>query len=124
MAGNNTFLAEMSSAAAAMGDLTATYAATSTLAVPGLAIGFAAATAFAQDTSPGVPQTSATTVGLAVGGYITSAHTQHLSIDFPYGPEPVSLDVSMTFTSTHGGGGLLIGYALSELDSPSLHGLF
>jgi hypothetical protein len=123
VARNNMFLAEMSGAAAAMGDLTSTFAETSTLAVPGLAIGFAAAGALAQDTAPGVPQASATTIGLVAGGYITSSHTNDLSIDFPYGPSPVSLDVSMTFASTHGGGDVLSAYA-PEIASLSLHGLF
>ncbi len=49
---SNTFLIDMTAAANALGDRTATYAATSTMAAPGLAIGFAAATAVAQDAMP------------------------------------------------------------------------
>ena len=123
MAGNNTFLVEMTGAAAAMGDVSSTYAASQTLAVPGLAVGFAAASAFAQDVSPGAPSSSAATSGLALGGHITSGYNSHLSIDFPYGSAPVSFDMSMTIVSTHGGGDTLSGYSLSGLMPPSLHGL-
>ena len=114
----NTFFAGMNSTAQAMGDLTATNAVTKTAVLPGAAIGFAAAVAVAQDTSPGVPHTSATTEGLVSGGYITSSHSGHLSVDFPYGPTPVSVDVSITTMSTHGGSDFLSGLA-----SPSIHGL-
>jgi len=119
---SNTFLIDMTAAANALGDRTATYAATSTMAAPGLAIGFAAATAVAQDA---MPRTSADTSGLVTAGHITSGHTVELSIDFPYGAAPVSVDVSITSISSHGGGGdVLSGYALPELDGTSLHGLF
>jgi hypothetical protein len=119
----NTFMAGMTGTAEALGDLTATSAVTQTLAVPGLAIGVAAAVAVAQNTTPAAPYASATTDGFASDGYITSSHTGHMSIDFPFGPTPVSADVSMTFTSTHGGGNLLSDYSLSWLASPSVHGL-
>jgi hypothetical protein len=46
-----------------------------------------------------------------------------MSIDFPFGPTLVSVDVSMTFIATHGGGKFLPDYALSGLASPSVHGL-
>ena len=72
------------------------------------------AVAVAQDTSPGMPHTSATTGGLVSGGSITSSHTDHVSIDFPFGPTPVSVDVSMTFIATHGGGKFLPDYSLCE----------
>ena len=117
----NTFLIDMSARAAAMGDLTATDTMASTAAVPGLAIGFAAATAFAQDTTP---LTAAETAGLVSGGYITSGHTQQLSIDFPYGPTPVSVDISITVISAHGSGEIFAGYSLPDLNGSSLHGLF
>lgn len=118
---SNTVLIEISAAARAMSDVTATYAATSTLAAPSLAIGFAAATSFAQGD---VPRTSAETTSLVTGGIVVSGHTQELSIDFPYGPAPVSADVSMTVISSHGAGDILGGYALPDLSSLSLHGLF
>ena len=51
-------------------------------------IGYAVAIAVAQDTSPGTPHTSVTTDGLVSGGYITSSHTGHVSVDFPYGRTP------------------------------------
>jgi hypothetical protein len=38
-------------------------------------------------------------------------------------PTPVSVDVSMTFIATHGGGKFLPDYSLSGLASPSVHGL-
>jgi hypothetical protein len=117
----NTFLIDMNAKAAAMGDLTATYTAASSAAVPGLAIGFAAATAFAQGATP---HTSVETAGLVSGGYITSGHAQELSIDFPYGPTPVSVDISITVVSAHGGGDIFAGYSLPDLNGPSLHGLF
>jgi hypothetical protein len=118
---SNTVLIDMSAAAAAMGDVTATYTAASTLAAPGLAVGFAAAVSFAQGTGQG---TSAETTSLVPGGVIMSGHTVHLSIDFPYGPTPTSADVSITVVSSHGTGDTLGGYALPEYSGPSLHGLF
>ena len=118
---SNTFLIDMNAAADALGDHTATYAATATMAVPGLAIGFAAATAVAQDPAP---RTSADTNGLVSAGYIISGHSQELSIDFPYGPTPVSVDISITTLSSHGGGNVLSGYALPDLGGTLLHGLF
>jgi hypothetical protein len=122
-ANTNTFVAGMTATAEALGDRTATDAATRTLAVPGVAISFGAATAVAQDATPVVPHTSATTDGFATGGTITSSHTGHMSIDFPFGPMPVSVDVSMTFIATHGSGNFLSDYSLSGLASPSVHGL-
>jgi hypothetical protein len=118
---SNTFLIDMTAAADALGDHTATYAATATMAVPGLAIGFAAATAVAQDPAP---WTSAETTGLVTPGYIISGHAQELSIDFPYGPTPVSVNISITTLSSHGAGNVLSGYALPDLGDVSLHGLF
>jgi hypothetical protein len=119
----NTFFAGMNSTAQAMGDLTATNTATGTLAASGVAIGFATAVAAAQDTTPAAPHTSATTDGFATGGTITSSHTDHWSIDFLLGPTPVSVDVSVTAISTHGGGDFLSGYSVAGLTSPSVHGL-
>ena len=119
----NTFFAAMNSTAQAMGDLTATKTATAAAVLPGVAIGYAVAIAAAQDTSPGTPHTSATTGDLVSGGYITSSHTGHMSVDFPFGPTPVSVDVSVTAISTHGGSDFLSGYSLSGLAAPSLHGL-
>ena len=118
---SNTFLIDMNAASDALGDHTATYATTSTMAVQGLAVGFAAATAFAQDSAP---QTSAETTGLVTSGYIISGHSLELSIDFPYGPTPVSVDISITTVSSHGGGDILSGYALPDFGGTSLHGLF
>jgi hypothetical protein len=117
----NTFLAAMNSTAQAMGDLTATKTATAAAVLPGASIGFAAAVAVAQDTSP---HTSATTGGLVSGGSITSSHTDHVSIDLPFGPNPVSADFSITTMSTHGDSDFLSGYSLSGLMGPSVHGLF
>jgi hypothetical protein len=120
----NTFFAAMNSTAHAMGDLTATNTSTAGAVLPGASIGYAVAVAVAQDTSPGTLHTSATTDGLVSGGYITSSHTGHLSVDFPYGPTPVSVDVSVTAMSTHGGSDFLSDYSLSGLTGPSVHGLF
>jgi hypothetical protein len=117
----NTFLAAMNSTAHAMGDLTATKTETAAAVLPGASIGFAAAVAVAQDTSP---HTSATTGGLVSGGSITSSHTDHVSIDFPFGPNPVSADFSITTMSSHGDSDFLSGYSLSGLMGPSVHGLF
>ena len=80
----NTFFAAMNSTAQAMGDLTATKTVTTAAVLPGASIGYAVAIAVAQDTSPGTPHTSATTDGLVSGGYITSSHTGHMSVDFPH----------------------------------------
>ena len=117
----NTFLAAMNGTAHAMGDLTATNTATAGAVLPGASIGYAVAVAVAQDTSP---HTSATTGGLVSGGSITSSHTDHVSIDFPFGPNPVSADFSITTMSTHGDSDFLSGYSLSGLMGPSVHGLF
>jgi hypothetical protein len=100
----------------ALGDLTATNAITKTFAGGGVAIGFAGATAVAQGTAAAPPYTQAMTDGLVDGGHITSSHTSHRSIDFPYGPTPVSVSVSMTYVTTHGVGDFLSGYSLSGLD--------
>ncbi len=116
----DTFFAGVASTALALGDRTVTNTATSTAVLPGAAIGFATAVSVAQDTGSGTPYTSATTDGIVTGGYTTSSHASHLSFDFPYGPTPVSVDVSLTSLSTHGGGYVLSGYGLL---SPSLHGL-
>ena len=112
----------------ALGDLTTTNAAAKTFAGAGfagagVAVGFAAATAVAEGTTAAAPYTDATTDGLADGGFITSSRTSHMSIDFPYGPTPVSVSVSTTFVATHGVGDFLSGYSLSGLASPSVHGL-
>jgi hypothetical protein len=107
----------------AVGDLTATNAVTNTFAGAGSAVGFAAATAVAEGTTAAAPYTDATTAGLADGGFITSSQTSDMSIDFPYGSTPVSVSVSTTFVATHGVGDFLSGYSLSELVSPSVHGL-
>jgi hypothetical protein len=121
MAGSiDMFFVDVSSAALALGDQTMTDTVASTAAWPGAAIGYGAAVAVAQDTAPGTPETSATTDAIATGGYMTSSQGSHWSIDFPYGPTPTSVDVSLTFVSTHGVGGALSGY---DLVSSSLHGL-
>ena len=104
MAGSiDKFLVEVSSTALALGDRTMTDTTATTAAWPGGAIGFVAAVAVAQDTAPGTPETSATTDVIATGGSMTSS-SSHWSVDFPYGPTPTSVDVSLTFVSTHGGG--------------------
>jgi hypothetical protein len=107
----------------ALGDLTTTNAVTKTFAGAGIAVGFAAATAVAEGTTAAAPYTDATTDGLADGGFITSSRTSHMSIDFPYGPTPVSVSVSVTHVTTHGVGDFLSGSSLSGLASPSVHGL-
>jgi hypothetical protein len=107
----------------ALGDLTTTNAVTATFAGAGIAAGLAAATAVAQGTTAAAPYTDARTDGLADGGFITSSQTSHMSIDFPYGPTPVSVSLSTTFVATHGVGDFLSGYSLSGLASPSVHGL-
>jgi hypothetical protein len=84
----------------ALGDLTTTNAVTKTFAGAGIAVGFAAATAVAEGTTAAAPYTDATTDGLADGGFITSSRTSHMSIDFPYGPTPVSVSVSSSREET------------------------
>jgi hypothetical protein len=121
MAGSiDTFLVDVSSTALASGDRTMTETAASTAAWPGSAIGFAAAVAVAQDTAPGTPETSATTDVIATGGSTMTSSSTHWSVDFPYGPTPTSVDVSLTWVAVHGGGDPLSGY---DLVSSSLHGL-
>jgi hypothetical protein len=119
----NMLFVTMFGKADALGDLTTTNAATKTFAGAGIAMGFAVATAVAEGTTAAAPYTHATTDGLADGGYITSSRTSHMSIDFPYGPTPVSVSVSMTSVATYGVGDFLSGYSLSGLASPSVHGL-
>jgi hypothetical protein len=120
MSGSNTFLAATTGTAHATGDLTATNVGTGALAGPGVAIGFAAAVAVAQNTGPVALHTDATTDGFVSGGYMTSSHTGQWSYNSPFDPTPVSLDASVTAMSTHGGGG----ESLSSLMSPWVHGLF
>jgi hypothetical protein len=120
----NTFFAAVNGTADAVGSLTTTNVATQTVAAPGVAFGFAAAVSAAQDTAPAAPYTTASTSGFVSGGSITTSHTGHMSIDFPYGPTPVfSADASVTFIATYGGGNFPSDYSLSGLASPSLHGL-
>jgi len=107
----------------ALGDLTTTNGVTETFAGAGTVVGFAAATAVAEGTTAAAPYTDATTDGLANGGFITNYETSHVSIDFPYGPTPVSVSISTTFVASHGVGDFLSGYSLSGLASPSVHGL-
>ena len=122
MSGNiNTFFAGTTSTALAMGDHTATGTTTTTATWPSLAFAYATAVALAQDTTPVMPHTSAATDATVTGGYIVSSHSAHWSVDFPYGPTPVSVDVSLTTVSSYGGGDALSGHGLQ---SPSLHGLF
>jgi hypothetical protein len=121
MAGSiDMFFVDVSSAALALGDRTMTDTVASTAAWPGGAIGYAAAIAVAQDTAPGTPETSAATDVIATGGYMTSSQGSHWSIDVPYGPTPISADVSLTSVSSYGGGYALSGY---DLVSPSPYGL-
>src|SRR5262249_34688139 len=108
---------------AALGDLPTTNAGPETFAGAGIAGGFAAATAVAEGTTAAPPYTDATTDGLANGGFITSYDTSHVSIDFPYGPTPVSVSVSTTSVATHRVGEFLSCYSLRVLVSPSVHGL-
>ena len=119
----NTLFVTVLGKADALGDLTTTNAVTNTFAGAGIAVGFAAATAVAEGTAAAAPYTNATTDGLAEGGFITSSQTSHTSMDFPYGPTPVSVSVSTTFVATHGVSDFLSGYSLSGLASPSVHGL-
>jgi hypothetical protein len=114
---SNVFFVTMLGKADALGELTTTNAVTRTFAGAGMAVGFAAATAVAQGTTTATPHTDATTDGLADGGFMTSSHTSHMSIDVSDVPTPVSVSVSTTFVATHGVGDL------SGLASPSVHGL-
>ena len=120
---SNTLFVTVLGKADALGDLTTTNAVTNTFAGAGIAVGFAAATAVAEGTAAAAPYTNATTDGLAEGGFITSSQTSHTSMDFPYGPKPVSVSVCTTFVATHGVSDFLSGYSLSGLASPSVHGL-
>ena len=106
-ANNNMLFVMLNGKADALGDLSATNTSNTTFAGAGMAVGFAAAAAVAKGTSAAAPYTDATTAWLADGGYVTASHTGHMSIDFPYGPTPVSVSVSMTSVMTHGVGGLL-----------------
>jgi hypothetical protein len=117
---SNTFLAVTTATAHATGNQTATEVGTGTLAGPGVAVGFVAAVAFADNSGPGGHHTSVATDGFVSGGYITMSHTDQWSFNSPFGPTPVSLDASITVTSTHGAGG----DSLSGLMGPSVHGLF
>ena len=120
---SNMLFVTMVGKADALGDLTTTNAVTMTFAGAEMAVGLAAATAVAEGTTAAAPYTDATTDGLADGGFITSSQTSHMSIDFPYGPTPASVSLSITFVTTHGVGDFLSGYSLSGLASPSVHGL-
>lgn len=85
----------------ALGLNTTTYSTTKTAAAPGMAFGMATSAALAQGSNDALPYTAAVTTGSAGGG-ITSSHTSTFSIDFSYGPSPVSATISLTFVSTHG----------------------
>src|SRR5262249_35732528 len=119
----NTLFVTVLGKADALGDLTTTNAVTNTVTGSGICVGCAAATAVAEGRTAAAPYTDATTDGLAEGGYTTSSQTSHVSMDFPYGPTPVSVSVSTTIVATHGVGDFLSGYSLSGVASPSVHGL-
>lgn len=121
-ANSNSHFAAMFATADARGDQTDVATGTTTAVFPGVSIGYAYAVAVAVDTAPDRPHTDAKTGGVVNDGFIMSSNTSHVSVDFPHGPTPVSLDVSVTFVSSHGGrGDFLSEYSLH---SPSLHGLF
>ena len=120
---SNMLFVTVFSKADALGDLTTTNAVTMTFAGAEMAVGLAAAMAVAEGATAAAPYTDATTDGLANGGFITSSQTSDMSIDFPYGPTPVSVSISTTFVATHGVGDFLSGDSLSGLASPSVHGL-
>jgi hypothetical protein len=121
-ANSNSFFAAMFAKADAQGDQTDVATGTTTAVLPGVSIGYAFAIAVAQDTAPDTPHTEATTGGVVNDGFLMSSNTSHMSVDFPHGPTPVSLDVSVTFVSSHGGRGDFL--SDTSLHSPSLHGLF
>jgi len=108
----------------ALGLSSVTFTATKTAAAPGIGFGMAAATASAEGGNGIAPLAIATTAGAAEGGNITSSHTGTFSIDFEYGPKPVSVAISLTFVSTHGfeplGVNSLIHDAYSSLGSSIL----
>lgn len=122
MSVDSNLFAAMFARADALGDQTDVTTGTTTAVLPGVSIGYAVAAAVAQNTAPVMPHTSATTGGVVNEGFIVSSHTGHMSVDFPYGSTPVSLDASVTFVSSHGGGGDFL--SENSLHSPSLHGLF
>jgi hypothetical protein len=114
----SSFSAGLSSTALATGDSTTTSTTASTAAWSGTSVAYGTAVALAQDAS--IPHTSAATGGFASGGDTSTAHTATWSVDYPYGSNPVSVDVSVTGASSYGHSDALSGYGLT---SPSLHGL-
>ena len=118
----NAYSADVIALALALGDETATDTATFTAAWPGAAKGYAVAVAAAQDTAPDIPLTIAITDGIATGGYITTSHTTHWSLDIPFGPTLTSVEVAQTYVSTYGGASAFSEYYGVVSSSPD--GLF
>lgn len=79
-----------------------------------MAIGMAAFVAIAQGGDGAVPQTTTNTVGVVGGGNITSSHTGTFSIDFSYGPTPVSVTISLTSVGTYGFEPLAVNTAIHD----------
>ena len=121
---SNTLFVTLYGKADALGDLTTTNASTQTLVAAGTTVGFAAATAVAKGTTAAPPLTHAMTDWFGEERSITSSHTSDKSIDFPYGPTPVSSSFSLTAVSTHDVGGLWSGHSWSGLTGHSVYGLF
>jgi hypothetical protein len=124
MPGNNISMLSMTGTADAIGNRTATDAATSTLVMPGTAVGFAGASAVAQGTSPAGFYADADTYGFINGSEPTGGRNNHVSIDFLYGPSPVTYEAAISFVGAHGGGRAFSDHSLDSFSYPTLHGLF
>jgi hypothetical protein len=100
---NTGLFAAVGGSADAVGTQTSTLGVAETFAGGGMAVGLAAFIAYAQNTDSNAnPHTAATTFGGTGGGDIATSASDTISIDFPYGPTPVSLTASLTFVGAYG----------------------
>jgi hypothetical protein len=95
-------IAAVSGNATAMGESATTLGLTDTFAGGGMAIGVAAFAAAAQNFDGLLPHTAATATGIAGGGNVMTALSDTVTIAFPFGPDPVSETVAVTFVGAMG----------------------
>ena len=96
---NTGLFVDVGGSADAVGTQTSTIGVAQTLAGGGMALGFAAAIAYAQNDHSGAsPHTAATTFGDTGGGGIATSATNTISIGLPHGP---SLTGALTFVGAY-----------------------
>ena len=100
--------------ATAVGESATTQGLTDTFAGGGMALGVAAFVAGSQNFDGVLPHTAATATGMAGGGNVMTSFADTMTIDFPFGPNPVSESVAVTFVGAMGPASLSAGLATHD----------